>query len=264
MVNTEKKYHPIITHDIDRYYKWNSYKSLLGEWSRITQGQSSWTYAEAWYSYKKRTTKDPFSNICEIVNMDKKYGLDSVTYIMTTDQIHPININDYRVEDLKNDLEHILSMDGEIGIHPGIFTYNDFEKFNSQKNALETISKQKIIRNRQHYLKYDPSITFHNLAKSGIKNDSSILVDNMEMPPYDTYTMLDNNNNEIGITQTPLVFMDTHHMNKSDNTILAILEQALAPAKANNGEVMVLWHNNNVSNDRERGLYREVLQVMKG
>ena len=66
------------------------------------------------------------------------------------------------------------------------------------------------------------------------------------------------------ITQTPLVFMDTHHMHQAGDMILKILEDSICPAKKDGGEVMILWHNNNISNSREIGLYKEALDVIKG
>lgn len=246
-------YSPIITHDIDRYYKWSRPIALLGEFKRIINNQSSWSINESITSFKNRRTSDPFSNMKQIADLNANAGIKSVFYLMTTTEKHEKNINDYKISEIKDDLNYVMSIGSEIGIHPGILTYNNLEKLREQKNRLEEIVKMPIKRSRQHYLQYENPTTFQFLEKVGIENDSSIY----PTQKYDTYAMA-----EADITQTPLVFMDTHHMHKSDDEILITLEASLEPAKQNGGEVMVLWHNNNISNDRERGLYREALQVI--
>jgi len=243
-------------------------KSFFGECLRISQGKSSWTYSEAWQSFVNRRQSDPFSRLRSIAEMDLQMGLPSIFYIMTTTEKHPLNINDYNVMEsaVRDELKTLITQGVEIGLHPGFLTYNDETKLRTQKEKLESAIGKKVIRSRQHYLKYEYPTTFKLLHNIGIENDSSILVnleDEMENLKKSTYTMQDVSGNSLGITQTPLVFMDTHHMTKSDDEILSILEKSVAPAKKHGGEVMVLWHNNNISNEREVGLYREALEVIK-
>ena len=262
-------YNPIVTHDIDRYYKWRKFKSIIGEFSRIARGESSWSYSEAWSSFKKRKDSDPFSNLEKIAEMDANAGLQSVFYIMTTEETHPLNINDYSVRDqgIKKSLQNLISMGAEIGLHPGINTFNNKEKLLYQKDLLEEVIQKEVVRSRQHYLKYEYPMTFQYLEAVGIKNDSSILVDLNEESDKEkrsTYLMKNEDGSPMQITQTPLVFMDTHHMQLGDEEILSILEKSLSVAKEEGGEVMVLWHNNNISNSREESLYKEALQVIRG
>ncbi len=262
-------YNPIITHDVDRYYKWKVFKSIFGESGRILKGQSSWSLIEAWRSFLNRRQVDPFSNLLEIAEMDKGMGLQSVFYIMTTDEKHPKNINDYSTVDLniRETLKRLIATGSEIGLHPGILTFNDENRMRDQKEKLEEAVEKEVVRNRQHYLKFEYPTTFKILESIGIENDSSILVDisNVEeQAKRSTYFMSDEEGHKMNISQTPLVFMDTHHMHLKDDAILNLLEQSVAPAKNNGGEIMILWHNNNVSNNRELGLYKEALEVIKG
>lgn len=261
-------YNPIITHDVDRYYKWKTFKSIFGEYKRISFGQSTWSYKEAWNSFQKRKQVDPFSNLIEIAELDKNMGLQSVFYIMTTEEEHQKNINDYKVTDpsVQETLKQVIAIGSEIGLHPGIYTFDDENRMHQQKVRLEESIQQEVIRSRQHYLKYEYPITFRILESVGIKNDSSILVDisnedNIERKS--TYIMQDEDGKKMSISQTPLVFMDTHFMQLKDEEILAELEKRITPAKNDGGEIMILWHNNNISNDREIGLYREALEVIK-
>lgn len=261
-------YNPIITHDVDRYYKWKTFKSIFGEYRRIFNQQSTWSYKEAWSSFQNRKQVDPFSNLIEIAELDKSMGLQSVFYIMTTQEKHPKNINDYSVDEqgVRETLKQIISTGSEIGLHPGIYTFDDQNRMQQQKVRLEESIQQAVVRSRQHYLKYEYSETFRILESVGIKNDSSILVDisneeNIER--RSTYSMQDENGKKMNLSQTPLVFMDTHHMIKKNHEILDLLEKSIAPAKKEGGEIMILWHNNNISNSREIGLYKEALEVIK-
>lgn len=261
-------YNPIITHDVDRYYKWKAYKSLFGEYGRIFNGQSTWSYKEVWSSFQSRKQVDPFSNLLEISELDKGAGLQSVFYIMTTQEDHPKNINDYNTDDpaVKETLKQLLATGCEIGLHPGIYTFNDQKKLQEQKDRLENAIQQEVTRSRQHYLKYEYPDTFRILERVGIRNDSSILVDlanEKNSEKRSTYYMKDEDGKEMSISQTPLVFMDTHHMQLKDNDILKKLEQSVSSSKRDGGEIMILWHNNNISNKREIGLYKEALEVIK-
>ena len=262
-------YNPIVTHDIDRYYKWRQFKSIFGEFGRIARGLSTWTYSEAWRSFQNRKSADPFSNLERIAEMDANAGLQSVFYIMTTEEADPLNINDYHIkdQDINKSLKKLISMGAEIGIHPGIKTFDNKKKMQRQKDMLEDAIEKEVVRSRQHYLKYEYPTTFHNLESIGIKNDSSILIDLKDEPDKEkrtTYIMKNVDGSPMQITQTPLVFMDTHHMQSEDEEILSLLEKSLTIAKEEGGEVMVLWHNNNISNSREEGLYKEALQIIKG
>ena len=261
-------YNPIITHDVDRFYKWKVFKSIFGESGRIFRGKSSWSLIEAWNSFLKRKETDPFSNLIEIAELDKNMGFKSVFYFMTTEERHPKNINDYHINDhnILDILKQLVSMDSEIGLHPGILTFNDENRIRDQKIRLEEAVQQEVVRSRQHYLKYEYPTTFKILESIGVKNDSSILIDMSNVKEKDkrsTYFMSDEEGNRMNISQTPLVFMDTHHMQMKDDVILDILEKSVAPAKRDGGEVMILWHNNNISNSRELGLYKEALEVIK-
>ncbi len=269
-MNTEidVAYNPIITHDVDRYYKWKVYKSIFGESGRILRGQSTWSFTEAWKSFLNRKQVDPFSNLCKIAELDTSMGLQSIFFIMTTEEKHPQNINDYSVNDrrIQSTLKRLISMGAEIGLHPGICTFNDQKKMRDQKERLEKSIQQHVVKSRQHYLMYEYPTTFRLLESIGIQNDSSILVDISVVEDKEkrsTYFMSDNEGNKMNISQTPLVFMDTHHMQMKDDVILSVLENSIAPAKRDGGEIMILWHNNNISNNREIGLYKEALEVIK-
>lgn len=261
-------YNPIITHDIDRYYKWKNVKSIFGESNRILRGQSTWSYNEAWKSFLNRKQADPFSNLRQIAELDNSKGLQSVFYIMTTEEKHPKNINDYNVNEpnVREVLKQVISSGSEIGIHPGIYTFNDEKRMQEQKEILEESIGQDVVRSRQHYLKYEYPSTFRILESIGIDNDSSILVNialETNSEKKSTYLMEDEDGRKMSISQTPLVFMDTHYMQQKDEEILKVLENSVAPAKRDGGEIMILWHNNNISNNREMGLYREALEVIK-
>jgi hypothetical protein len=230
--------------------------------------QSTWTYSEAWQSFRSRKQADPFSNLCEIAELDKRMGLPSVFYIMTTEEKHLKNINDYTVQnpEVQSTLKALLTIGAEIGLHPGIFTFNDQKRMLEQKEKLEEAIDRSVVRSRQHYLKYDYPLTFHLLDAIGIKNDSSILVNLEEVADPEkrsTYIMSDVDGNKMSISQTPLVFMDTHYMMLKDDDLLSVLEKSIAPAKKDGGEIMILWHNNNISNNREKGLYKEALEVIR-
>lgn len=254
-----------ITHDIDRYYKWKHPKSIIGEALRMIKGISRWGIGEAIHSYSKKNINDPFSNIRELADINKAHGFHTVFYVMTTTDIHDKNINDYRIEDLRDDLEYALSQGAEVGLHVGYNSHNNLQKIKDQKHRLEDVIGQKVTRSRQHYLQYEYPLTFQLLAEAGIENDSSILLKtHEERQKYtSTYEMKDSFGGSLGITQTPLVFMDTHHMHKAEDDIISMVISCAGPAKLQGGDAMVLWHNNHISNHREKTLYQRFLNKLK-
>jgi len=248
-------YNPIITHDIDRLYKWKFAKAFIGEIYRKIKGKSSWKVYEMINSYLGKT--DPFNNLLQVAEYDLNAGLTPVFYFMTTNEKHPKNINDYKIAEIENDINSLISLGCEIGLHSGYLCAEDKSKILQQKLSLEEVTNSEITHHRFHYFNYSNPISFEYLAELNFKTDSSIYPTNK----YDSYIMhLESGKS---IKQIPLVFMETHHMNLSNDEILRKLENALKPAKENNGEVMILWHNNNISNDREIGLYKEALQIIK-
>ncbi|MDL2313331.1 hypothetical protein LJC68_10705, partial [Bacteroidales bacterium OttesenSCG-928-B11] len=67
-----------------------------------------------------------------------------------------------------------LSQFSEIGIHPSYHTSEKQELLSQEKTKLEHIYGKKIVKSRQHYLRFSFPSTFDNLINNGITDDYSL------------------------------------------------------------------------------------------
>lgn len=221
------------------------------------------------YKYDKNYTFDWYMDVCE------KTGVKAAFYFIPTsieNQNGCYELQDKKIQDL---LKYIDSRGHEIGVHGSYQTYQDKEKAKLQKNMLDdTLSNlgisQKIVGNRQHYLRWDSSITPSVLEYAEFKYDTTgSYADKPAFRDgvcYD-FSMFDIlNRKKLAIKQRPLIVMECTVI---DNVYMGLgySEEALQVMKElkqkcfkYNGNFSLLWHNDHLKNIEDRTLIKEILE----
>jgi len=216
-----------------------------------------------------------FNNIKWLMDENDKAGNKVAFFFIpkqTSSVYDDLNIfSSVKVHDLLMD---IFQKGHEIGFHPGYGTYNSEASFNASVSALKYIYNELGVKNiggRQHYLRYDVSITPRLWDESGFVYDSSLgFADKagFRCGVCYEYTMFDlANRKPLKIKQRPLVAMDCSivsngyeglgYTDKSLERFNLLKERC----RRFNGGFTLLWHNSFFSDKKSKGFYLALIRA---
>jgi hypothetical protein len=220
------------------------------------------------YKYDKNYTFKWYMDTCEAAGVN-------VAFYFIPDSSEKTN-GCYSLEDKKiqNLIKYIDSRGHEIGVHGSYQTYQDKEKSQSQKKLLDnTLSKlnisQKVIGNRQHYLRWDSALTPFILENSEFEYDTTGSYADMPGFKYGVcyeFSMFDFlNRKKLKIKQKPLIVMecsiiDDAYMGLGHTQETVDIMQALkAKCLKYNGDFLLLWHNSSFHNENDKNIFKKIV-----
>lgn len=192
---------------------------------------------------------DPYDTFELQINLNKKYNIDTVYFIL---------LADYGLND-KNNLIHSrkfqllvkhLADNAEVAIHPSYASNSNFETLVIEKNRLERIVKKEVKNSRQHFLKLDIPFTYRNLLELSIENDFSMGYASQPgfrasiCTPYYFYDLELETSTNLKIH--PFAVMDAtfnYYLKLSPEKSFYMIKQIIDKVKAVDGHFISLWHN---------------------
>lgn len=179
----------------------------------------------------------------------------------------------YFLEDKKiqNLLKFIDDNDCEIGVHGSYNTYKDSIKMKKQKNTFENICvkldiNQKIIGNRQHYLRWDSSITPKFLDEAGFEYDTTGSYADVAGFRYGVcyqFCMFDFlNRQKLNIKELPLIVMESsvlEYMGFSYKDAIKYILNLKQKCYKYDGNFVILWHNSSFVQKQDKRTFEEIL-----
>lgn len=220
------------------------------------------------YKYDENYTFEWYIDACE------KAGVKAAFYFIP-DSIESGN-GSYMLKDKK--IQELLSyIDGrghEIGVHGSYQTYQNKEKAKLQKEMLVDILKkleikQKVIGNRQHYLRWDSAITPSALEYAGFIYDSTGSYADMPGFRYGVcyeFSMFDFlQRQKLKLRQRPLIAMecsviDERYMGLGySDEALKIMQDLKEKCYRYNGNFSLLWHNSHLKSTEDKKFFMEML-----
>lgn len=184
----------------------------------------------------------------EFASLEKKYKIPASYYFLSLlpgEQDFTYNVND-----IAHIFESITKLGGEIGLHGGHQAYASSEKIASEKKLLENASQQNITGYRNHYLRFDKSVTWQALSANGFFYDTTYgdayspgFRNGMCYPfmPYDV-----EKKSFIDLVEIPLVYMDCSapkYMFLNDDNAWTLFCDLVEKVRRLNGVFTLLWHN---------------------
>lgn len=164
----------IFTYDIDVAYKYRG--RSLGRIIGASLKDLSAFKIKNIINRKKtllKIQKDPWDVYDNLKVTISKNKINSVFFFLVADKTKYDRNLDYKNPLVKSLISQI-SDSSEIGVHPS-FTSTDFpEKIVIEKERLENLSGKKILKSRQHFLKFRLPYTNNSLLAAGIKEDFSM------------------------------------------------------------------------------------------
>ena len=161
------------------------------------------------------------------------------------------NIKSERLKSLLNELK---DAGHEVGLHPTYDSWNDSELIEDQKKTLEKSLGSEVINCRQHWLRFSWKDTWLHQARSGLRQDSTLMFNdrsgfrNSCATNWKPWNQLENKTHSIACTTS--VIMDSHlfdynefnKIERNDHLRFWIME-----CKEVGGKTSILWHPHSLS-----------------
>ncbi len=246
----------VLTHDVDRIFKYYTVKNGIREFADdLLKKKSIKSFAKHFTCKIKShlgTMKDSYDTYDFLMDISEKSNTKSYFFFMAggSSAYDPkYNLKNKRV---KKVIENIKSRGHNIGVHPSYDTFDDKVMFLREKNDLEDISG-KIEYGRQHFLRFDNPVTWQIWEDAGMKWDSTLGYPDKNgfrcgvCYEYSVFDILERK--KLNLKEKPLIIMDTVYVSydkKSDKEIEDELMLLLNQTNKYNGELVILLHNSNI------------------
>jgi len=257
-----------LTHDVDSVYPSWKYAFFTTAKSALNLKPQE-SFGRLIGKIRKDNSQNPYWNFQKILELEGRYGARSSFYFKATSK-DPVGWI-YDINNLKDELEYITDMGGEVGLHGGYFSYNNPKELSKEKERLEKALGKKVIGIRMHYLRFDVPCTWKLLTDLGFKYDTTFGYSDMPgfrngmahpFRPYDIGI-----EKEIGnILEVPLIIMDNSLFSMHPKEAWTIIKELIEVTEKNMGVITILWHN--ITFDEIfwgvwAKLYEKVLQLLK-
>lgn len=215
-------------------------------------------------------TFDWYMDACE------KKGRKSAFYFITEHSSRKMDgcykINEPKILEL---IGNIAKRGHELGVHGSYNTYRNEKQISRERRSMIEACRlagvsPSIQGNRQHYLRWDTSITPDNLDKAGFEYDTTGAF--AEMPGFRygtsrTFPMWSwKKNDSLKLNQKPLVLMECSVISEyymglgySDSALDKMLSLKNTSMRYG-GDFTILWHNNHLTTNKDKEFFLELIQ----
>ncbi len=220
-----------LTHDIDVIKKYSSLYKFLRGYGNILLYQKNKTrnilrHTAHFLLYKIGKKNDPYDTFDWLLIGQSK-AVQKVIFFLTGGKTKYEGFFDIRNPFLKKIMEKALVRGYTIGLHPSYDSMRNDYMVQDEWKVLSEVAGYTIKHSRQHFLRFDPSITGKIVDKNGFDSDSSIGFRNLigfrcgTGFPYHLYDFDDEK--AFKFREIPLIVMDVAGMHecgwKSSNWI---------------------------------------------
>lgn len=217
---------------------------------------------------------DPFYTFPTIMSISEENNLRSCFYFITDRSAGKID-GDYSIQHTK--IKKIIKMvddrGHEVGLHGSYNSYCSKEQYHLEWSRLLEACNHVGVKNmptgsRQHFLRWDMSITYNLIDSAGVSYDTSLTyADHVgfrcgicnEFPVFDFI-----NRKKLMVRQKPLILMectllDKRYMNLGVGEASSVASALKATVKKYKGDFTVLWHNTRFILSDEVDLYKNII-----
>ncbi|PID43985.1 MAG: hypothetical protein CSA52_03430 [Gammaproteobacteria bacterium] len=247
-------------------------KNLLIDRSFATFSSSALAY---FHILRKGYAKDPYNTFDYIMTVCNQNNLTCTFFFLCGRTDNKFD-GSYNVDDplLESVLSNIVTKKHNLGLH------GSYHEFNSETLAKReiTLFREKLhqtgveqdgLKNRQHYLRWDPRLTPGILEKQGVTSDHSLSYADIAgfrtgcCYPYPLYDL--GERKSLKLKEFPLIVMecsvlDAHYMGLKD-PIQAIncINQLKEQCRKYHGNLEILWHNTRLMNETDRRIFETAI-----
>jgi hypothetical protein len=259
------KYQFISTFDIDTAYLYKGLESAR-QLRKTIKSASLFRFARLAEQVQvlHRHQTDPYDTYTYIDEVTK--GLKVIYFVLSGGESEFDEAIPLETEAMQTLLKQLIPQH-TMGVHFSYETYNNGDLMAKEKHQLETSLNQKVVVNRQHFLRFRLPETMNLLVANGITEDYSMAYSDIAgfrastAHPFHFFDL--ENNTPTPLLLYPTTLMDVtlrFNMNLTLSSALNKAEQLIQEVKQVNGHFINIWHNSNLSNTNEWLAWREVFE----
>ena len=244
--------------------------------SQIKKGEKFSTVIRGLYSYFSSFLKgydnDRFNTFSILVERAQETKSELILYLLCNDGTSEMEgdytLSDTRISKIISDLKDFEFV--KFGLHGSYDSFSDSEKLLAEKSAVEHSLKSneletKITHSRQHYLRWDNSVSPGAISNAGIKFDSTLGFAETSgfrsacCMPYPIFDLVAREH--LPVVELPLVLLERsflkpkylglHDIDRSLEYALALKNECVKYR----GLFTLLWHNSSLYTDKERTVF---------
>lgn len=243
-----------------RVYRERSFEALascIGNYCAVQRGEQD---------------RDPYRRaLTWIMDVNERVG-NQVTFNFIPEPTDRVKDNAPSLDDPRiRELLRIVHARGHlIGLHPGYNTYRHLDVFSRSVSKLRHALEQEGIEQdelggRQHYLRWDVSLTPRLWDASALSYDSTLgyaTVAGFRAGTCHEYTMYDLiERRPLNVKQRPLIVMENAVIDDSNmglghgEAAFAAMEHYKGLCNQFDGDFTLLWHNSSLTNEMDKSIY---------
>jgi hypothetical protein len=167
------KVKPTIDIDAIFTYKGKGFKRQMGGFLRDLS-QFKWKQINKRVGVFLFGKQDPFDNFDYQLKVLKEHSIKALYFV----QVGAYGVYDKNINPLRKDFQDILKRlvaEGHgVGLHPSYASFLNKETIAKEKAMLENMIGQKVVKSRQHYLRFSLPQTYSDLVALGIQKEYSM------------------------------------------------------------------------------------------
>jgi hypothetical protein len=260
------KFSFIPTYDIDEAYSfkhkqwWRTQAGLIKDLLRRNTAR---------YALRKKVMAgkkaDPFDSYDWMDALHERFVLHPHYFFLLAPKTAKYDRNILPYQKAMQDLIHKHAEKYSLGIHPSWQSYGKKELVKSEIEMLESLSGQKIISSRQHYIRFELPSTYRLLTEAGILKDFSMGYGSINgfrasvASPFYWYDL--EKEESTSLLLYPYCFMDANsffEQKQSPAETLIEMRYYYKTVKAVNGILIMIWHNTFLGTDELFAGWREI------
>jgi hypothetical protein len=208
-----------------------------------------------------------FDNIVGMIEIERMFGFTSSLYFLNG---VGGRFGARSGSDLIPAVESLTPRGWDLGIHYNYDTHLNQKAFDAQRVELESLLGRQVVAGRAHYLRFDPSKSWHFYTTMGIQVDETLgYYDRIgyragiagPFRPYDPSI-----GSAISLIEMPMVFMEGALVEQYPHDPAGAFEQHLRHISVVGGAISLLFHPgqfNNPEYQETLGLYHSLLRLAR-
>jgi hypothetical protein len=263
------QYRFMLTVDVDAAWAMKN-KGLLRTTGAILRDLKKWdieTFRQR-INILRGKEDDPFDSFNYLFTYQRSRQIEMIFFILLGDYgRYDKNINWQNIH--FQDLIKRIGDYAELGIHPSYDSRNHPAQVKEEIQRLQTITRRKVLKSRQHFLRLDMPATYRTLASLGIQEDFTMgfAADvGFRAGICTPYYFYDLETEQItGLRIFPFAFMDgtlKDYLKQTPQQAKETIDQLIDEVKKVDGHFIALWHNESLGDKGLWSGWRDVCDYM--
>ena len=202
--------------------------------------------------------KDPFNCYDWLNNLHQQYHLNPIYFFLVAEKNSIYDKNILPHKEAISKLVKQYAKDHTIGLHPSWQSGDDRSLLKKEKELLETMSANAIIRSRQHYIRFNFPEGYQKIITVGFTDDYSMgygSINGFRASVASSFFWFDLEKEVVtSLRIHPFCFMDAnayYEQRQDPQQTLEELMHYLSVCKQVNGTLISIWHNNFLGTAKE-------------